>query len=128
MIDYGFTKELDIPFDETVTKVTEALKREGFSVLTTIDIQQKFKEKLGIDFQRYLILGACNPTFAHKAIVAEENIGLMLPCNILVYEKDRKTVLGVIKPSVAMKMIPNPELVRNAQTVEAKLKSVFDSV
>ena len=128
MIDYGFTKELDIPFDETVTKVTEALNREGFSVLTTIDIQQKFKEKLGIDFQRYLILGACNPTFAHKAIVAEENIGLMLPCNILVYEKDRKTVLGVIKPSVAMKMIPNPELERNAQTVEAKLKSVFDSV
>jgi uncharacterized protein (DUF302 family) len=128
MIDYGFTKELDIPFDETVTKVTEALKREGFSVLTTIDIQQKFKEKLGIDFQRYLILGACNPTFAHKAIVAEENIGLMLPCNILVYEKDRKTVLGVIKPSVAMKMIPNPELEINAQTVEAKLKSVFDSV
>jgi uncharacterized protein (DUF302 family) len=128
MIDYGFTKELDIPFDETVTKVTEALKREGFSVLTTIDIQQKFKEKLGIDFQRYLILGACNPAFAHKAIVAEENIGLMLPCNILVYEKDRKTVLGVIKPSVAMKMIPNPELERNAQTVEAKLKNVFDSV
>lgn len=128
MIDYGFTKELDIPFDETVTKVTEALKREGFSVLTTIDIQQKLKEKLGIDFQRYLILGACNPTFAHKAIVAEENIGLMLPCNILVYEKDRITVLGVIKPSVAMKMIPNPELEINAQTVEAKLKSVFDSV
>jgi uncharacterized protein (DUF302 family) len=128
MIDYGFTKELDISFDETVTKVTEALKREGFSVLTTIDVQQKFKEKLGIDFQRYLILGACNPTFAHKAIVAEENIGLMLPCNILIYEKDRKTVLGVIKPSVAMKMIPNPELERNAQTVEAKLKSVFDSV
>ena len=128
MIDYGFTKELDISFDETVTKVTEALKREGFSVLTTIDVQQKFKEKLGIDFQRYLILGACNPTFAHKAIIAEENIGLMLPCNILVYEKDRKTVLGVIKPSVAMKMISNPELERNAQTVEAKLKSVFDSV
>jgi uncharacterized protein (DUF302 family) len=128
MIDYGFTKKLDISFDETVTKVTEALKREGFSVLTTIDIQQKFKEKLGIDFQRYLILGACNPTFSHKAIVAEENIGLMLPCNILVYEKDRKTVLAVIKPSVAMKMIPNPELERNAQKVEAKLKSVFDSV
>jgi uncharacterized protein (DUF302 family) len=100
MIDYGFTKELDISFDETVTKVTEALRREG----------------------------SCNPTFAHKAIVAEENIGLMLPCNILVYEKDRKTVLGVIKPSVAMKMVPNPELERNAQTVEAKLKSVFDSV
>ena len=128
MIDYGFTKELDIPFDETVMKVTEALKKQGFSVLTTIDVQQKFKEKLGIDFHRYLILGACNPTFAHIAITAEENIGLMLPCNILIYEKNNKTVLGVIKPTAAMNMIPNQELAENAKTVEVKLKTVFDSV
>ena len=128
MIDYGFIKELDIPFDETVTKVTEALKKQGFSVLTTIDVQQKFKEKLGIDFHRYLILGACNPMFAHIAITAEENIGLMLPCNILIYEKTNKTVLGVIKPTAAMNMIPNQELAENAKTVEVKLKTVFDSV
>jgi uncharacterized protein (DUF302 family) len=128
MIDYGFIKELDMPFDETVTKVTEALKKQGFSVLTTIDVQQKFKEKLGIDFHRYLILGACNPTFAHIAITAEENIGLMLPCNILIYEKNNKTVLGVIKPTAAMNMIPNQELAENAKTVEVKLKTVFDSV
>ena len=128
MIDYGFIKELDIPFDETVMKVTEALKKQGFSVLTTIDVQQKFKEKLGIDFHRYLILGACNPTFAHIAITAEENIGLMLPCNILIYEKNNKTVLGVIKPTAAMNMIPNQELAENAKTVEVKLKTVFDSV
>jgi uncharacterized protein (DUF302 family) len=128
MIDYGFTKELDISFDESVTKVTEALRKEGFSVLTTIDVQQKFKEKLGIDFRRYLIIGACNPTFAHKAISAEENIGLMLPCNILVYEKDRKTVLGVVKPTIAMNMINNKALASNAQAVEAKLKNVFDAV
>jgi len=128
MIDYGFIKEFDIPFDETVMKVTEALKKQGFSVLTTIDVQQKFKEKLGIDFHRYLILGACNPTFAHIAITAEENIGLMLPCNILIYEKNNKTVLGVIKPTAAMNMIPNQELAENAKTVEVKLKTVFDSV
>jgi uncharacterized protein (DUF302 family) len=128
MIDYGFIKELDIPFNETVTKVTEALKKQGFSVLTTIDVQQKFKEKLGIDFHRYFILGACNPTFAHMAITAEENIGLMLPCNILIYEKSNKTVLGVIKPTAVMSMIPNQELAENAKTVEVKLKTVFDSV
>jgi uncharacterized protein (DUF302 family) len=128
MIDYGFVKELDIAFDETVTKVTEALKKEGFSVLTSIDVQQKFKEKLGIDFQRYTILGACNPVFAHKAISAEENIGLRLPCNILVYEKGRKIVLSVVKPTVAMQMITNPDLEGIAQTIEAKLKSVFDAV
>jgi len=128
MIDYGFIKEVDLSFDETVTTVTEALKREGFSVLTSIDVQQKLKEKLGIDFPRYLILGACNPTFAHQAIVAEENIGLLLPCNILIYEKEGKAVLAVMKPAAAMKMISNPELDNIAQKVEAKLKSVFDSV
>jgi uncharacterized protein (DUF302 family) len=128
MIDYGFTKELSVSFDETLTRVTEALKREGFSILTRIDVQEKFKEKLGIDFPRYLILGACNPTLAYQAIVAEENIGLMLPCNILVREKGGKTVLAVMKPTLVMQMISNPELATVAETVEAKLKSVFDSV
>jgi len=128
MTEYGFIKELDISFDEAVERVTDALKREGFAVLTTIDVRQKLKEKLGIDFRKYLILGACNPVFAHKAILAEENIGLMLPCNVLVYEKGPKTVLAVMKPSAAMQMIENPELTSIALEVEAKLKKVFDSV
>jgi uncharacterized protein (DUF302 family) len=128
MINYGFTKELDSSFDETVTRVTEALKKEGFSILTSIDVRQKFKEKLGIDFPRYLILGACNPTFAYQAITAEENIGLMLPCNILVYEKGGKTVLSVMKPTFALQVVSNLELADIALIVEAKLKSVFDSV
>jgi len=128
MIEYGFSKELSLSFDEVVTQATDALKREGFAVLTSIDVQQKFKEKLNIDFPRYLILGTCNPKFAHEAILAEENIGLMLPCNILVHEKGDKTVLAVMKPTVAMKMISNPQLEKVAQTVETKLKSVFDSV
>ena len=128
MIEYGFSKELSLSFDEVVTQATDALKREGFAVLTSIDVQQKFKEKLNIDFPRYLILGTCNPKFAHEAILAEENIGLMLPCNILVHEKGDKTVLAVMKPTVAMKMISNTQLEKVAQTVETKLKSVFDSV
>ena len=128
MIEYGFTKELDISFEEAVERVTEALKQEGFSILTTIDVKQKLKEKLGVDFRKYVILGACNPGFAHKAILAEENIGLLLPCNVLVYEKGSRTVLAVMKPSIAMGMIDNPGLGSIATEVEAKLKKAFDSV
>jgi len=128
MIDYGFMKELDSSFDEVLARVTQALQREEFSVLTRIDVHEKFREKLGIGFPRYTILGACNPVFAHAAIVAEENIGLMLPCNVLVYEKGKKTVLTVIKPTAAMKMIPNGDLEEIAGAVETRLKSVFDSV
>jgi len=87
MINYGFTKELTMPFEKAVEAVSEALKKEGFGILTKIDIKEKFKEKLGVDFKKYVILGACNPANAHKAILAEENIGLMLPCNVIVYER-----------------------------------------
>ena len=128
MINYGFVKELETPFVEAVAAVTEALKKEGFGVLTTIDVRAKFKEKLGIDFPGYVILGACNPPNAHKAILAEENIGLMLPCNVIVYEKGAKAVVGIIKPTVAMGMIDNEELKPLALEVEARLKKVFDSL
>lgn len=128
MINYGFVKELAVPFQEAVAVVTAALKKEGFGVLTTIDVREKLKEKLGIDFQNYVILGACNPPNAHKAILAEENIGLMLPCNVIVYEKEGKTTVGVIKPTVAMGMIDNPGLKPLALEVEARLNKVFDSL
>ena len=128
MIDYGFTKELDISFENAIEAVTEALKKEGFGVLTKIDTKEKFKEKLGIDFKKYTILGACSPKSAHKAILAEENIGLMLPCNVIVYEKEGKTVVSVIRPSVAMGMIENDELREIASSVEVQLQRVFDSV
>ncbi|MBA7510964.1 hypothetical protein ES705_02954 [subsurface metagenome] len=128
MINYGFTKEVKLPFEEVIAVVTEELKKEGFGILTRIDVQEKFKEKLGIDFKKYVILGACNPASAHKAIVAEENIGLMLPCNVIVYEKEDKTVVSIIKPTVAMRMIENEELKQIATQVETKLKNVFDSI
>ena len=90
MPNYGFTKELSLTFDKAIQVTTEELKKEGFSVLTRIDIHDKFKEKLGIDFKKYVILRACNPPYAHKAILAEENIGLLLPCNVILYEKRAK--------------------------------------
>jgi uncharacterized protein (DUF302 family) len=128
MINYGFTKELDIPFEKLKERVTEELKKEGFGILSEIDVKEKFKEKLGIDFKKYVILGACNPPNAYKSILAEENIGLMLPCNVIVYEKDQKTVLSIIKPTVVMGTINNNALRAIAEEVEAKLKKVFDAV
>jgi uncharacterized protein (DUF302 family) len=128
MISYGFFRETDLPFDEALEMVTETLKKRGFGILTRIDVKEKFKEKLGIDFTRYIILGACHPPSAHQAILAEENIGLMLPCNVIVYEKNGSTVISVIKPTVAMAMIDNERLKAIATDVEARLKEVFDSL
>ncbi len=128
MNTYGFIKEMDMPFEKAVEMITEELKKEGFGILTTIDLKEKFKEKLNINFKKYMILGACNPTFAHKSLLAEENIGLLLPCNVIVYEKGNKTVIGIIKPSTAMGMIDNEELGDIAENVETKLKKVFESI
>lgn len=128
MITYGFTKELDMPFTKAVDAAIAELKKEGFGILSRIDVKEKFKEKLGIDFKEYVILGACNPASAHKAILAEENIGLMLPCNVIVYEKESKTVVSIIRPTQAMGLINNEKLTPVAQAVEAMLKRVFEAL
>jgi len=128
MIRYGLTKELDIPYETVIEQVRDALKKEGFGVLTEIDVKEKMKEKLGLDMRKYIILGACNPPNAYKAILAEENIGLMLPCNVIVYERGGKTVLSVIRPTVAMQMIDNEELQKLAEAIEGKLKKAFDAI
>jgi len=128
MITYGFTKIIDRPFETVLETTKDELQKEGFGILTTIDLQEKFKEKLGIDFQKYVILGACNPPSAHKAIQSEKNIGLMLPCNVVVYEKEGKTAVAVIKPTVAMQMVENENLEEIAVTIEQKLKRVFEAI
>jgi uncharacterized protein (DUF302 family) len=128
MIEYGFTKWLDMDFESAVELVKEQLASEGFSVLTIIDIKQKLDEKLGIDFKKYMILGACDPVNACKAIMAEENIGLMLPCNVVVYESDGGATVGVVRPTVAIQMIDNLDLKRIAKDVERRLKNVIDSM
>jgi uncharacterized protein (DUF302 family) len=128
MIEYGFVKISERSFNDTLDEVQSLLKDEGFGILTRIDVHEKFKEKLDIDFPRYVILGACNPPSAHEAIQAEENIGLMLPCNVIVYESDGKTKVGMIKPTVAMGMIENGDLNTIAVAIENKLKKVFESL
>jgi len=128
MINYGFVKELDTDFESTVGMVRERLREAGFGVLTTIDVKEKFAEKLGIDVENYIILGACDPTSAQKAICAEQNIGLMLPCNVIVYEYCGRVTVGAVRPTAAMQMIDNLDLHRIARDVERRLKGVIDSL
>jgi uncharacterized protein (DUF302 family) len=128
MIKYGFTKTIDESYENVVQKATDELKKEGFGVLTSIDIKEKFKEKLGIEFKKYIILGACNPPSAHRALQSEEDIGLLLPCNVAVYEKDGKTAVAIIKPTIAMEMIQNTDLKEIAVEIEKKLERVFNAL
>lgn len=128
MINYGYTKWLDMDFESAVELVKEQLQSQGFGILMMVDMKQKFEEKLGIDFRKYTMIGACDATNACKAIMAEENIGLLLPCNVIVYESEGGTVVGVIRPTVAMQMIDNSDLHRIAKDVERRLKNVIDSM
>jgi uncharacterized protein (DUF302 family) len=128
MINYGFTKALDIPYHTVLERMRGALEKEGFGVLTEIDVQGKMKEKLGVDMSKYIILGVCNPPYAYRAFLTEENIGLMLPCNIIFYEKGGKTMLSVVRPTVSMQMVDNEELQNISEEVEEKLKKSFDAV
>lgn len=128
-MSYHFTTTLDIPFDDAINKVTEALKEEGFGVLTEIDVKATLKKKLDVDFQRYTILGACNPGFAHKALLAENKIGTMLPCNVIVQETaDGKSEVSAVDPMASMQAIENAELGGIAQEVQDKLKTVIDNL
>ena len=110
---YHFSKTLRLPFDAAITQVTEALKREGFGILTEIDVQQTLKKKLDIDFRPYRILGACNPSLAHQALQAEDKIGTMLPCNVVVQElRSGMVEVSAVDPVASMTAIENRNLVR----------------
>ena len=126
-MEYYFSAILHTDFDDAVAKVTEALKTEGFGVLTEIDMQAKLKEKLGVDYKKYKILGACNPAFAYKALQAEEMIGVMLPCNIVVTDKENGTTeVAAIHPIASMMAIQNPALEPLAQEITEKIKRVMN--
>jgi uncharacterized protein (DUF302 family) len=126
---YYFSKILNISFDKAVTKVTEALKKEGFGILTDIDVQGTLKKKLDADFRKYRILGACNPPFAYKALQAEDKIGTMLPCNVIVQELEGGTIeVAAIDPVASMQAIENPDLKGIAEQVREKLKNVVESL
>lgn len=125
---YSYTREVSLSFADTVQKIKEELAKEGFGVLTEIDIKATLKKKLDVDYENYLILGACNPPFAFKALEAEKEIGLFLPCNVIVYELGAKTFVSAVLPTVAMGAIGNPSLSEIAEEVEKKLKKVIDTV
>ena len=127
-MNYGFSKTVDLSFEDTINKVTDELKKEGFGILTTIDIKETLKNKIDVDFKKYTILGACNPPLAHKALLAEEEIGLLLPCNVIVYEKDSKSIVSVFDPSLMSKVVENENLTPIAEEVKEKLQRVFDSI
>ena len=122
MTGFGLRKTLRATYDEAVARVPEALKAEGFGVLTEIDLQSTLKQKLGVDFRRYKILGACNPPFAYEALQTELEIGLMLPCNVVIYEDDeRRAVVLAVDPTKTMAGTGNTKLAELAETVKAKL-------
>lgn len=128
-MSYTFSTTSSLPFDQTVEKVTEELKKEGFGVLTQIDVKETLKKKLDVDFRRYLILGACNPQFAYKALQAEEKIGVMLPCNVVVSENDSGEIcVDAVDPIASMKAIQNEDLGDIASQVQAKLKKVIQEI
>jgi len=126
---YGLKVDLPLPYDTALRRATEALKQEGFGVLTTIDVKQTLQQKLGRDFRRYAILGACNPLLADRALHAELDIGLLLPCNVIVYERDAgASTVAAMAPLAAMALVDNPHVMEVATAADAKLRSALTSL
>lgn len=125
---YGYSRTFDLGYAEAVERTREALKTEGFGVLCEIDIKEKLKQKLGVDFRNYLIIGACNPPLAYQTLQEEINIGLLLPCNVIVYEKDGRIVVSAVDAARMLSVVGNPKLESIAATVNEKLRRVIDGL
>ena len=128
-MNYYFNKTLNLSFDKAIARVTEELKKEGFGILTDIDVKATLKKKLDVEFRKYRILGACNPPFAYKALQAEDKIGTMLPCNVIVQEiSDGQVEVTAIDPLASIQAVENPALKAIASEISNKLKAVIDRV
>ncbi len=125
---YGYSKTTNLSFEQAIEKITNELKKEGFGILTEIDVQETLKKKLNLDFKKYKILGACNPPIAHKALQIEEEIGLLLPCNVIVYEKNGKSVVSVFNPMIMTQLLDNKEIATIAKEVKTKLLAALERV
>ena len=124
MAKLGFQSRLNLPYEQALEKVTEALKAEGFGVLTSIDVKETMKKKLDVDFRKYTILGACNPPLAHQALSARPDVGLLLPCNVIVYEEGEGTVVNIIDPLSMSTFIQDPVLDSVAEEARQRLQRV----
>lgn len=122
--EYAIKVRLDIPYESAVERVTQALKEEGFGILTRIDVKETLKEKLGADFRKYVILGACNPPLAHRALSANLDVGLLLPCNVVVYEEGNGSVVGIMDPITMLGVIRGEELRPVAEEARQRLERV----
>jgi len=127
-MQYGFSKTVDMPYEQAIEKVTAELKKEGFGVLTSIDVKETLKQKINVDFKKYAILGACNPPIAHKALLEEEELGLLLPCNVIVYEKDGKTRVSIFDPMVMTWIMENDNMKPIATEVQERLQRVLQAI
>lgn len=127
-IGYGFSRTLDVSFEQAVARAKESLKTEGFGVLCEIDIREKLKEKLGVEFRNYVILGACNPPLAYQSLQEELALGLLLPCNVAVWEQDGHSVVAAIDAAKMMSVVGNPKLEATAGQVNEKLRSVIEKL
>ena len=128
MTELGFQSTLNLPYESALEKVTDALKAEGFGILTSIDVKKTMKKKLDIDFRKYTILGACNPPLAHKALTARPDVGLLLPCNVIVYEEGDTTVVNIIDPISMTNFIQDQSLAAVAEEARQRLKRVSDAI
>lgn len=129
LFSYHFTKTLNMSYDEAIERVKDELKKEGFGVITEIDVKETLKKKLNVDFPKYKILGACNPSFAYEALQVENKIGTMLPCNVIVQEVSPSEVeVSAVDPVASMKAIENPRLLKIAEKVQGKLKKIIDRI
>ena len=127
-MQYGFSKTIDLTYEQAIEKVTAELKKEGFGVLTSIDVKDTLKQKINVDFKKYTILGACNPPIAHKALQEEEELGLLLPCNVIVYEKEGNTRVSIFDPMVMTWIIENDNMKPIATEVQERLQRVLNEI
>ena len=127
-MNYGISKKVSQTFEQAIEKVTEELKKEGFGVLTTIDMKETLHKKLGVEIGRYTILGACNPQFANRSLEIEQEIGLLLPCNVIVYEKDNTVTVSAFDPGIIGAVVTNPAIQPVASEVRERLQRVIAAV
>ena len=125
---FGYKKQVNLPYDKAVARAREELAKEGFGVLTEIDVKATLKKKLNVDFDDYIILGACNPPLAYEALKVVKDVGLMMPCNVVVYMDKGQTYVEAVTPTVLMNLIQNDNLKPTAEQIETKLRKVVDSI